>query len=155
MTFRMIKPFVVELITFVLVLGVVFGALLVGEWIEITFHIHLLTVVAVAFVFVALLSLFSRIVNTGIRALTDYIFQSVIEDSYTFLNEQPYKASIFTEKFYDNHERAVGMYYLVHFEKDDKIYTYISPSYIKLEEGKVYSVKAGRSSHIFLGALEK
>lgn len=84
MTFKMIKPFIVELITFAFVLCAIFGALLVGECIEITFHMNLLTVFATIVVFASLLSLFSRIVSTGIRALTDYIFQNVVEDSYVF-----------------------------------------------------------------------
>lgn len=64
MKFVQIKPFVVELITFILVIAIVFFALLSGEMLVIHFHLHLLIVVALLIVFVSLLSLFSRIVTT-------------------------------------------------------------------------------------------
>lgn len=152
MAFKMIKPFIVELITFIFVVSVICIALITGNFIEIIFHMHLVTVVAIVLVLTSLLSLFSRIVNTGVKALTDFMFQNTKEDVYVFLKEQPYKASVFTEKFSYCHERSVGMYYLIHLKKGEKIYTLISSSYIDFVEGKTYRVKSGYSSNIFLSS---
>ena len=74
------------------------------------------------------------------------------EDVYEFLSEQPYKASVFTEKFGHCRERSFGMYYLIHLRKDNEIYTLISSSYVDLVKGKKYRVKSGRSSKIFLSS---
>lgn len=152
MKFKMIKPFVVELITFTFVVSVTCIALIAGNFIEIIFHMHLLTIVAVGLVLALLLSLFSRIVNTGVKALADFLFQKTKEDVYVFLKEQPYKASVFTEKFGYSRERFVGMYYLIHLKKGNEIYTLISSTYIDLVEGKTYRVKSGRSSNIFISS---
>lgn len=152
MKFKMIKPFVIEFVTFVFVISTICIALLVGNYIEIIFHMHLLTVTAVVIILASLLSLFSRIVNTGVKALVDFAFQSTKEDVYVFLNEQPYLASIFTEKFGHKHERYVGMYYLIHLKKGKEICTLISASYVDFVEGKTYRVKSGRSSNIFLSS---
>lgn len=150
MSFKMIRPFVVEMITFILVVGTILVALIAGNFIEIIIHMHLLTVGAICFVLVWLIALFSRIVNTGVKALTDFLFQSTKEDIYIFLNEQPYRASIFAEKFGHDHDRSVGMYYLIHFKKEEEIFTLISPSYVHFVEGKAYRVKFGRASNILL-----
>lgn len=152
MSFKTIKPFAVELITFIFVVSVICGALIAGNFVEIILHIHILTVTVVLFVLFALLSLFSRIVNTGVRVLVDFAFQSTKEDVYVFINEQPYKASIFTEKFGSSHERSFGMYYLIHLRKGAETYTLISTSYIDLVEGKTYKIKSGRSSNVFLSS---
>lgn len=152
MTFKMIKPFVLEFITFIFVVSTICIALITGNFIEIIFHVHLLTVVVVILVFASLLSLFSRIVSTGVKALTDFVLQNTKEDVYVFVKEQPYKASAFTEKFGYFHERSVGMYYLIHLKKGNEMYTLISSSYVDLIEGKTYRVKSGSSSNIFLSS---
>lgn len=152
MKFRTIKPFVIELLTFIFVIGCVTIGLFAGNFIEITFHMHLLTLTALALLFVSLVSLFSRIVNTGVRALMDFVFQNIKEDCYTFLDEQPYKASVFTEKFGHNHETSYGMYYLLHLRKGEEVYTFISASYVDLVEGELYIIKTGCSSKVFVSA---
>ena len=152
MTFKMIKPFVIEFITFIFVVSAICIGLITGNFIEIIFHVHLLTVVSVALVFTSLLSLFSRIVSTGVKALTDFIFQSTKEDVYVFLKEQPYQASVFAQEFGSSRKRSVGMYYLIHLKKGKEIYTLISSSYVDFVEGKTYRVKSGRSSNIFLSS---
>ena len=124
MKFRMIKPFVMELIIFIVVIGGVFYGLLAENFIEIKIRAHLLTVTAFLIVIVSLLTLFSRIVNTGIRALIDFVFQHTREDNYVFLEEKPYVASVFTEKVNHERERSYGMYYLVYVRKSEKVYTY-------------------------------
>ena len=48
---------------------------------------------------VSFISLFSRIVTIGVRALIDYFFQSVKEENYVFYKEEAYEASSFTEKY--------------------------------------------------------
>ena len=152
MTFKMIKPFVLEFITFIFGVSTICIALITGNFIEIIIHVHLLTVVVVILVFASFLSLFSRIVSTGVKALTDFVLQNTKEDVYVFVKEQPYEASIFTEKFGDFHERSVGMYYLIHLKKGNEMYTLISSSYVDLIEGKTYRVKSGSSSNIFLSS---
>lgn len=152
MTFKKIKPLVIEMITFVFAVCVILVALTVGKFIEVHINAHLLTIVSIIIVFTLLISSFSRIVNLGVRALTDFAFQHTIEDVYVFLNIQPYKASVFTEKFGPNHERSIGMYYLVHLKKGQQMYTLISPLYVELVAGKTYRIKSGRSSHVFLSS---
>ena len=152
MTFKMIKPFVVELITFIIVVSVVCITFIISDSIEIIIHKDFWIVVAVVLVFVSLLSLFSRIITTGVKALVDFMFQTTKDDVYVFLDEQPYQASIFTEKNGDDGERSFGMYYLIHLEKGGEIYALISPSYVKLVEGHWYQVKSGRFSYIFLSS---
>ena len=153
MKFKTIKPFVIELITFVFVISVIIIGLLVGDFIEISFHMHLITIIAIALIIIPLLSLFSRIVNLGVRALVDFVFQKTKEGVYEFLDEQPYEASVFTEKVGKNHERSFGMYYLIHLKKGNEVYTLISASYVDLIKGKTYIIKSGWSSNIFLNSV--
>ena len=98
MKFKSIKPFVMEFVTFVFVIVVILTSFLVGNFIEIRVKMHLLTVAALIVVTVVFIALFSRVVNTGVKALVDFALQRIKEDTYVFLLEQPYKASIFAEK---------------------------------------------------------
>lgn len=45
MKFKTVKPFIVELLIFILVITCIFAALLVGDFIEIKFNMHLITLV--------------------------------------------------------------------------------------------------------------
>lgn len=150
MDFKVVRPFIMEMITFIFVISGVLICLSVCNLIEITVHAHLLTVTAIVVVFSSLISLFSRIVPTGFSAVFDFAFQRVKEDTYVFLKIQPYRASIFTEKYNHNNERSLGMYYLVHVKKGTEIYTFISPSYVDLVKGEQYLIKSGQSSKIFI-----
>ena len=98
MTFKKIKPFVMELVTFLFVVGGILGGLLAENFIEITFRANILTIAAFLLFLFGGLMLFSRVVTTGIRALIDFIFQRIKEDDYVFLEERPYVATVFTEK---------------------------------------------------------
>lgn len=150
MKFRMIKPFVMELIIFIVVIGGVFYGLLAENFIEIKIRAHLLTVTAFLIVIVSLLTLFSRIVNTGIRALIDFVFQHTREDNYVFLEEKPYVASVFTEKVNHERERSYGMYYLVYVRKSEKVYTFLSPIYVEMTPNETYTIRTGYFSKILL-----
>ncbi len=152
MKFKSIKPFVMEFVTFVFVIVVILTSFLVGNFIEIRVKMHLLTVAALIVVTVVFIALFSRVVNTGVKALVDFALQRIKEDTYVFLLEQPYKASIFAEKCGHSHERSVGMYYLIQAKKDDEVFTFISPIYLELVEGKAYIITSGRSSHIIVNS---
>lgn len=154
MNFEIIKPFVTEMLIFVFTVCCIFIGLLAGSYVEITIHMHLLTFAAIVLVFTALISLFSRIMNTGIRALLDFVFQKTKEDTYVFLDVQPYKASVFSECFKSDRERAYGMYYLVHMKKNVKVYTFLSPTYIELIEGKQYAVRTGSLSGLFIDGVQ-
>ena len=138
--FKMIKPFVTEmLILFFVVAGVTVG-LLTGKFIEITIKPHFIPIASLIIVIGLFLSLFSRVVNLGVRAMFDYMFQSTKTDSYEFIKELPYHASVFSEKFAANSERSYGMYYLIQVKKGDKVFTFISSSFLDLKTGKkIYS----------------
>lgn len=150
MKFRIIKPFVVEMFTFVFVISSLFICLLMCNLIEVIIHVHLLTVTAISFVFISFISLFSKIVTTGFSALFDFFFQNIREGEYIFLEEQPYRASIFTEKFGHDHEPSYGVYYLIHVKKENEIRTFISPSYVELIKDEMYLIKFGKSSKILI-----
>ena len=154
MKFKQVKPFIAELFIFVFVIIVVFFALLSGHFIEIIFHLNLLTTIVVIILLFSLLSLFSRIVNIGTRVLFDFLFQKVKEDSYVFINEQPLRASVFAEKFKKKHERSIGFYYLIQMKQNEKIYTFISSSYVDLCRDYNYVIKSGYSSNVFLEAKQ-
>lgn len=148
--FDRIKPFVMEMFIFILVIILIFGGLLAGNFIEISIRIHLLTVTVFVILCVLLLSLFSRIVNMGIRALVDFFMQSALEEEYEFLRMEAFKASVFTEKISKEKKRDLGIYYLIHAKKGSEIYTFISPDYIDITEGKVYRIRTGKASKILL-----
>lgn len=154
MKFKQVKPFIAELFIFVFVIVVVFFALLSGHFIEIIFHLNLLTTIVVIILLFSLLSLFSRIVNIGTRVLFDFLFQKVKEDSYVFINEQPLRASVFAEKFKKKHERSIGFYYLIQMKQNEKMYTFISSSYVDLCRDYNYIIKSGYSSNVFLEAKQ-
>ena len=154
MKFRMIKPFVVEMITFIFVIAGILGSLLIGDFVEISFRIHLITISLFIIIFLIILYLFSRVINIGVRTLLDYFLKSIKEDEYILLKIEPYKASVFTEKFGGNKETSLGMYYLIHAKKNDKVYTFLSSQYIGMEEEKKYKIKYGQYSHVFLDAYE-
>lgn len=148
--FKIIRPFIIELLTFIFVICGIFLGLLAGNYIEIIFHINLFTIGIITIVVLFIILYFSRVVNIGVKALIDFIFQQTKQGKYIFIRQLPYQASIFTEKFGPNHKRSLGMYYLIQVKNCEQIYTFISPSYVELEEGKVYIITSARSSHILL-----
>ena len=152
MSFRSIKPFFVEMITFLFVTTTIFIGLLVCNLIEVYFYANILTISVVGLILVLFISLFSKTIPIGIRATCDFLSQNVQEDTYVFLKIQPYRASIFTERFTTNHERSYGMYYLIQTKKENQIHTFISSAYVDLIEGKTYLISSGRSSNIFLNS---
>lgn len=153
--FQKIKPFIAELAVLILVIsGILFG-LLKGNFIEITFHAHFITIFFFLMILVLFLFLFSRVINLGVRSLMDYIFQNVKVDQYTFIKEIPYKASVFSEKYNSCSERTLGMYFLIQAKKDNAIVTFISPDYLELSEGKTYKIQSAACSHIVLNCEEQ
>ena len=148
--FKIIKPFVEEmLILFFVVVGVTVG-LLSGKFIEITIKPHLLSITASVIVIGLFLFLFSRVINLGVKAIIDYIFQRTKTGSYVLIKELPYRASVFSEKFTADADRSYGMYYLLQMKKDDKVLCFISSSYLDLKTGKEYIIKSAASSCIVL-----
>ena len=148
--FKMIKPFIEEMLILIFVAVVVTVGLLLEKFIEITIKPHLLSITAFVIVIGLFLFLFSRVINLGIKAIIDYIFQRTKTGSYEFIKELPYRASVFSEKFTANADRSYGMYYLLQVKKDDKILTFISSSFLDLETGKKYIFKTAASSCIVL-----
>lgn len=134
--FKIIKPFVTEMVILLFVVAGVTVGLLTGKFIEITIKLHLITIAFIIIVIGLFLALFSRVVNLGARALFDFIFQSTKLDNYEFIKELPYYASVFSEKFGPNSERSYGMYYLIQVKKDDEILTFISPFFLDLKPAK-------------------
>lgn len=153
MKFKSIKPFFAEMMFFLFVVAFTFVGLLACNWVEIIIHTNLLTITAIGFVLISFISLFSKIVPIGVRATFDFLFQSVKEDTYIFLRTQPLRASVFTEKFTSDGGRSYGMYYLIQTQKENEIYTFISPSYIDLVENGSYIIKSGRTSNVFLSGV--
>ncbi len=146
----MIKPFVAEMLILLFVVVSVIVGLLTGEFIEITIKPHLITLAFFIIVIGLFLSVFSRVINLGVRAIFDYIFQSTKTGNYEFIKTLPYHASVFSEKFAANTERSYGMYYLIQVKKDDQMLTFISSSFLDLKTGKRYIFKTTALSHIVL-----
>ena len=137
------------MITFLFVICGIFVGLLSGRIIEVVVHIHVLTVSAIVLVSTALLSLFSKIVTTGIKATVDFMLQSTKEFECIFLKIEPWRASIFTE-ICEGSGHSYGVYYLIHTKIDGKVHTFISTKYVELAEGASYIIKSGRSSNVYL-----
>ncbi len=150
MKFKSVKPFIFEMLTLLFVISLIIAGLLIRDNIQISWD--LLTIGVVVCVFVIHLLLFSRIVPLGIRALVDYICQNTEENTFVFLKEEPYEASMFTEKFGKDHKRHIGMYYLIHLKNSKEISTFISPVYVDFDENKKYKVKYGKCSKIFISS---
>ena len=148
MSFKTIKPFIMEFI--ILIFVVIGGAvlLLVGNIIKIHINKSVILVIASIIIFFVIISLFSRIVNITIRALIDYISQKTKSDDYIFIKEESYQASMFTEKYDRNHNSVIATYYLIHTKKNNKVYTFLSSSYLEMKEGKMYTIKSGKYSNI-------
>lgn len=154
MKFAQIKPFVIEMITFVFAVSMIFIALLSGKILEIHFHVHLLIVVALLVVLISLISLFSRIVTTGIKVLVDYLLQTTTTIQAEFVAEHPYRASIFAEENTREGVKTFGMYYLIQLKKEDQIFTILAPVFVEFKEGVRYTVTFGRTSRVFLASTE-
>ena len=148
--FKMIKPFIFELFSLLFAIAFVSYVLLAYRFIQIKIRVHLMTITLIIILAVQFISLFSRIVTIGVRALIDYFFQNVKEDNYIFYKEEAYEASSFTEKYDKNRERQVGMYYLIQAKKENEMYTFISPQYIEMTEGEEYRLKTANFSKILL-----
>ena len=148
--FKMIKPFVTEMLILLFVVVSIIVGLLTGKFIEITIKPHLITFSFFLIAIGLFLSLFSRVINLGARAMFDYIFQSTKTDNYEFIEELPYRASVFSEKFASDSKQTYGMYYLIQVKKDGKVSTFISSSFLDLKPGKKYILKTTTSSHIVL-----
>ena len=150
MTFKMIKPFVAELIAVIIQITVVVIGLLKLEFVVVSFRVHLLSITAIIFIFGQILFWFSRIVNTGVRALKDFVMQSVKEDHYIFLWKETLKASELIAKLNRDGSESYVVYYLIHAKKDDKTYTFLSPKFIEMNENESYLIRTGKSSKIVL-----
>lgn len=149
MSFKVIRPFVYEMISLLLIIFIISGLLWLGL-VEIRIHRHILTI---GFVFVIVLPLcfsFIRIMNLGIRSLFDYFFRLTVTDIYVFLEIQPYKASHLREKVDSDHTRITQYYYLIQVKKNDKNYTFISSSYVEMMKGTSYAITTGRFSNVFV-----
>ena len=97
--------------------------------------------------------LFSRVVNTGIRALIDAITSNYSNQQCTFIKQVPYKASTFSQKRkVDKGEvlNEFGMYYLVIVKTHNSEVTLISPCYLNLEKDKLYNFSIAGLSHIIV-----
>lgn len=157
MKFKTVRPFVLEMFVFIFVIvGIVFGVL-VGNYIEIHFNMHLITVAFIILVMVILISYSSRIINLGIRAMLDYVFQHVKEEEVKIIKVLPYRASVFAEKYGRKGEihSSIGMYYLYQVKSHRGKFELISPYYLDLCEGSSYIVKVAMLSSIIVTYSEK
>lgn len=148
--FKIVKPFVMEMLVFLFVFVVVTIGLLTGNYIEITINPNFITISLIVILIALFLGLFSRVVNIGFRALFDFVFQRSKTYNCLFINELPYRASVFSEKFNKNNELSYGMYYLIHMKNDEETLTFVSPVYLGLDAGKRYTFRIASSSHIVL-----
>lgn len=152
--FRMVRPFVMEMAVFLFAIFVVLFCFLMEDYIVIAIDFNFLTVCLIVILLGYFMFLFSRIINMGVRALFDFVFQKTKNDTYVFLKTLPYVASSFTEKWGHNRETSIGMYYLVQVEKEGNIITLISPSFLNFKEGNVYNITSAFSSRIILSYSE-
>lgn len=148
--FQKIKPFVAETAVFLFVVILIPVGLLCGGLIEVTVRLHVLTVALGVLLLVLLLSLLFRVVLWGVKALFDYIFQRTRTDTYEFVQQMPYRASMFSEKWVTHTERSVGMYYLIQAKKGADAVTLLSPEFLALTAGKSYVFETAASSRIII-----
>ena len=151
MKFSVIKPFISEMLILIFCI-VALAWTLIGKDIEIIVHMNAVTFVAIILAVAYSFSLLTRILPTGIRALFDYMFQRTKEDRYVFIDMDSFRASDLTKKFDAELKVSFGMYYLIHLRKGKQIYTCISSSYVDLVKGKLYAIKTGCLSNIFIDA---
>ena len=148
MKFNTVKSIIFEFIALTFIVGILI-VLLFNNFIEIYCDKFIIKASLIIILFYAIYCFFS-IVNLGIRALIDYIFQKTITDKYIFMREEPYDNNIFTGKFDENHEQTIGIYYIIYAQKNNRIYTFISSSYKEMYTGKIYTIKAGKYSNILV-----
>ena len=148
--FKTIKPFVEEFIVLCFVIFTIFTVFLYTKQISIIkekpFVIAGIIVIAVTSIM-----LFVQIVNVGVKALIDFIFQLVKSDNYKFICFCPYEASIFADKFIDwSRGRKSRTYYLIIAEKEKNIYAFISETKADMEIGQVYTLTTTKHSNILI-----
>ena len=102
------------------------------------------------FIYIALLSIVyfrSRIFNTGIKALIDFIFQKTKEDVYEFIETNGFPASILAS---GKSKFMPVTFFLVQVKKDNEIFSFLSNTPLNLETGKLYRIKSGFFSGVLL-----
>lgn len=152
--FKKIKPFVAETAVSLFVMILIPVGLLCSGLIEVTVRLHVLTVALGVLLFVLLLFLLFRVIRWGVKALFDYIFQRTRTDTYEFVQQLPYRASLFSEKWVTHTERSVGMYYLIQAKKDAGAVTLISPEFLALTAGNNYVFETAAFSRIIIGCSD-
>ena len=152
--FKPFRPFITEMLIFIFVVAIVLIGLLSSKLIEISIHVHLITIALFAILILVLLYHLNRVIRVGIRGLIDYLSNNIIMDEYTFISQEPFHASVFSEKIGKNGLRSLGVYYLVHVKRNDQLYTFISSNYLDLEVGKTYRICCGKTSSIITDYLE-
>ena len=153
--FKSVKPFVFELLTMMLSIGIVLiFSLMLGD-----IRIYLnkndfFVVIGVILVLGWFLYVFVRVINLGVRALVDFFCQNSVEDVYTILSILPYRASIFTDSDTKNRYDC-GMYFLVNCKNTDGITsTFIAPKYLEIVPEKKYFLKTGKFSGVLIDFAE-
>lgn len=154
MKFKTAKPFIYEFITFILVIASIILLTWLTGGIRIIYNSDIPTLLALILVFIWFIYTFVRVVSWGFTTLIDYFFQHIREKECIFLDITPYRASIFSDKN-RKETRSLGMYYLIHVKKDNKIYTFISSIYLDLDKGKKYLIKYGGFSKVVCDIVKK
>lgn len=148
--FRQIKSFVYELLILLFVLAVGTACLTELKWIEIVIHPNFLFIATAIVLLIVIGKYLSRIINWGIRAFFDYVFQRTCVQKGYYIKQLPFYASSLLDTRARNGVISKGMYYVVEIECAGALHTLLSSKYLPLEEGKEYSFKIAASSLIIL-----
>ena len=151
--FKTIRPFIEELAVLLFVVFLIIEGFLFTNLVEIKIKAHYLTIVAIAIVGVYFFSLFYNVVNLGLKALFDYIFQRTTTEKFTFIKQEPIRASGLLEKYNRKGQKIRCIYHLINVKKENDLYTFWSSNYADLIEGKVYEITFATSSGILLNFI--
>ena len=153
MKFKDVRCFIEEMLILIFAIAFVCIAFIELEFIAIAITIPFAVLCIGIVSLILCISLFSRVLHLGFFSILDLVFQNLCTREYVFLEKQEIYSSkfVFRKNIEGREERP---YYVMHFKKNNKNYTFITAYDIDLKSGKLYEVKFGVLSGVLISCTD-
>lgn len=118
--------------------------------IQIKIELHLLTITFIGLIICIFVYYYCGIIRRGIKSLWDFVFRSKVTLKAEYIEQKPYSASVFTEKYSKNFSACREQRYLIVVKFKDELLTIVSSSPVELEKNKIYNFTMGKYSGVLL-----
>lgn len=148
MKFKKFKPFVLDAVSMLLILAIIFLCFFSLGYVSIKFNLlTVMSLIVLAFYFVRIL--YNTIV-LGIKAIIDFLFKKNIKVYATYIESIPLLHSSVSEKITKDFKKVIPLYYHIVIETNDRKMYVISSEYVELEKGEMYNFQMGYFSKVLL-----